>query len=31
VNERKISAPAALKALWPEQYSGNGGVVKVQG
>ena len=26
-----ISAPAALKVLWPEMYSGNAGVGKVLG
>ena len=26
-----ISAPAALKLLWPEAYSGNGGVGNVVG
>jgi hypothetical protein len=26
VKSRKISAPAALKVLCPELYSGNGGV-----
>ena len=28
VNRRKISAPAALKLLWPDEYSGKGGVGK---
>jgi hypothetical protein len=27
----RISAPAALKLLWPEEYSGKGGVGKVVG
>jgi hypothetical protein len=31
VNRRRISAPAALKLLWPEEYSGNGGVGKYVG
>jgi hypothetical protein len=29
VNEFKISAPAALKVLWPEMNSGKGGVTNV--
>jgi hypothetical protein len=29
VNSLRISAPAALKVLCPELYSGNGGVGKV--
>jgi hypothetical protein len=29
VESRRISAPAALKVLCPEEYSGNGGVGKV--
>jgi hypothetical protein len=28
VNRWMISAAAALKLLWPEEYSGNGGVGK---
>ena len=31
VNCLRISAPAALKLLCPEEYSGNGGVGKVVG
>jgi len=31
VQRRKISAPAALKVLCPEMYSGKGGVGKVDG
>jgi hypothetical protein len=31
VNSRKISAPAALKLLCPDEYSGNAGVGKVVG
>ena len=31
VKRFRISAPAALKLLWPEEYSGNGGVGKVAG
>src|ERR671931_2729738 len=31
VKRRRISAPAALKLLCPDEYSGNGGVGKVEG
>src|SRR5262245_32335735 len=31
VNNRSSSAPAALKLLWPDEYSANGGVGKVVG
>src|SRR6266508_5267724 len=31
VKSRRISAPAALKVLWPDAYSGNGGVGNVGG
>ena len=31
VKRRRVSAPAALKALWPDAYSGNGGVGNVDG
>src|SRR6266542_2405790 len=31
VKSRRISAPAALKVLWPDAYSGNGGVGNVVG
>jgi hypothetical protein len=31
VNIRKTRAPAALKVLWPDTYSGNGGVSEVIG
>src|SRR5215210_2722250 len=31
VKRRRISAPAALKLLWPDEYSGNGGVGKYEG
>src|SRR4051794_27317849 len=30
-NARRISAPAALKVLWPDEYSANGGVGNVVG
>src|SRR5919201_5098952 len=31
VNDRRISAPASLKLLWPEEYSAKGGVGKLVG
>jgi hypothetical protein len=31
VKRRRISAPAALKVLWPEEYSWKGGVGKDDG
>jgi hypothetical protein len=31
VNSLRISAPAALKVLCPDEYSGKGGVGKVAG
>src|ERR671935_967495 len=31
VKRRRISAPAALKLLCPDEYSGNGGVGNVEG
>src|ERR1044072_3568978 len=31
VNSRSVSAPAALKLLWPDEYSAKGGVGNVAG
>ena len=31
VKRLRISAPAALKVLWPDEYSGKGGVGKLVG